>query len=62
MPGRCDRRSAQGLAWLGLDIDAAKNAANAEVISTPASKVAVLVVPTDEEGVIAQHAQHLLAG
>jgi acetate kinase len=52
----------QGLAWLGLDIDAAKNAANAEVISTPASKVAVLVVPTDEEGVIAQHAQHLLAG
>ena len=52
----------QGLAWLGLEIDAARNAANAEVISTPASKVAVLVVPTDEEGVIAQHARRLLAG
>ncbi len=51
-----------GLAWLGLEIDAARNAANAEVISTPQSEVAVLVVPTDEEAVIARHARRLLAG
>ena len=50
----------QGLAWLGVAIDPARNASKAEIISTDASAVAVLVVPTDEEAVIAQHAQSLL--
>ena len=52
----------QGLAWLGVEIDPELNAAKAELISTAASKIAVLVVPTDEEGVIAQHTRRFLAG
>lgn len=52
----------RGLAWLGVEIDTARNEAGAEIISTPDSGIAVLVVPTDEEGVIAQHTRRLLAG
>ncbi|WP_419907897.1 acetate/propionate family kinase [Hoeflea sp.] len=44
----CDR-----LGWLGVDLDAAANDAHASRISTAASKVDVLVIPTDEEAVIA---------
>lgn len=51
---------ADRLAWLGLDLDAAANAANARRISTPASRVAVLVIPTDEEQVIADEALGLI--
>jgi acetate kinase len=43
------------LAWLGLQLDTAANAANAMCISTPESRVAVHVIPTDEEAMIAQH-------
>lgn len=46
----------QGLEPLGIRLDAARNAAATEgevTISDPASRVRVLVVPTDEEGVIA---------
>ena len=50
----------QGLGWLGLEIDPEKNAAVAEIVSTAASSVAVLVVPTDEEAVIAHHTRELL--
>ncbi len=41
------------LAWLGLDLDPVANDANAATISMAQSKIAVLVVPTDEESVIA---------
>ena len=44
------------LAWLGLEIDATANLANAETISVAASRIAVLVIPTDEEQVIADEA------
>ena len=42
-------------AWLGIELDAAANRANAKCISTAASKVAVLVLPTNEEWMIARH-------
>jgi acetate kinase len=48
-------RIATKLAWLGLELDAAANAAHGPRISTQASRVAVWVIPTDEEGVIAAH-------
>ncbi|HKS88828.1 MAG TPA: acetate/propionate family kinase [Stellaceae bacterium] len=46
---------AERLAWLGIEIDAAENARNATRIGTPESRVAVLVVPTDEQLMIARH-------
>ena len=45
-----------GLSFLGIDLDEAKNHAHETIISTAASRVAVLVVPTDEEGMIAEAA------
>jgi acetate kinase len=47
-------RIAEKLAWLGV-FDPAANAAGKSLISRPESRVAVLVVPTDEELMIAQH-------
>ena len=51
----CDR-----LAWLGVAIDAATNARNDEKISTASSRVAVFVIPTDEQWVIADEAHDVL--
>jgi acetate kinase len=45
----------QRLAWLGVAIDEAANAAGAGLISTPGSPVEVRVIPTDEETMIAHH-------
>jgi acetate kinase len=53
-------RIAARLAWLGAEIDEAANEAGATVISTPASRVALLVVPTDEELMIARHTLALI--
>lgn len=41
--------------WLGVEIDAAANARGETRISTAHSPVATLVIPTDEEGMIARH-------
>ena len=49
------------LAWLGLVLDDAANAMDQLRISTPESGVDVLVIPTNEEWMIAHHAQNLLA-
>jgi acetate kinase len=43
------------LDWLGAKLDADANARNAEIISTGDSKLAVLVIPTNEEEIIARH-------
>ena len=43
------------LGWLGAKLDSAANARNAEIISTGDSKLAVLVIPTNEEEMIARH-------
>jgi acetate kinase len=48
-------RIAEKLAWLGVVLDRAANADGKSLISRPESQVAVLVVPTDEELMIAQH-------
>jgi acetate kinase len=47
-------RVCERLDWLGVDLDDAWNRANETRISTLASPVTVWVLPTDEEGVIAE--------
>jgi acetate kinase len=54
-------RVAEKLGWLGATLDPAANAAGAATISTPDSRVAILVVPTDEELMIARHTLALLS-
>ena len=46
---------AERLAWAGLTLDAAANAAGAGCISTPASRLKAWVIPTDEETMVARH-------
>ncbi len=48
--------------WLGIEIDPAANAAHATRIDAPGSRVAVAVVPTNEEGMIARYTVELLNG
>jgi len=47
--------AAEKLSWLGAKLDAEANARNAEIISTGDSKLAMLVIPTNEEEMIARH-------
>lgn len=44
-----------GLEFLGINVDAAKNAANASIISREDSRVVVRVIKTNEELMIARH-------
>ena len=53
-------RIAEKLAWLGAVFDPAANADGKPLISRPESRVVLLVVPTDEELMIAQHTLALL--
>jgi acetate kinase len=53
-------RVAEKLAWLGISFDAAANEAGKPRISHAQSAVAVYVVPTDEELMIARHTVSLL--
>jgi acetate kinase len=53
--GICD-----GLGFLGIRIDTRRNRANAPVISTASSRVAVRVVPTNEALIIATSVRRLL--
>ena len=55
-------RVCRDLAFLGVDIDPAANAAHAPVLSTPGSRVVVGVEPTNEEWVAARHARRLPGG
>jgi acetate kinase len=47
-------------AWLGIELDEAANEAGGPRISSPRSRVAVWVVPTDENLTIARHTLHEL--
>ncbi|MGS0891457.1 acetate/propionate family kinase [Burkholderia stagnalis] len=47
-------------AWLGIALDGAANAASRPVISRDASRVAVRVIPTDENLMIARHTRRVL--
>ncbi|MGH6810009.1 MAG: acetate/propionate family kinase, partial [Ensifer adhaerens] len=53
-------RIAEGLVWLGAELDPVANEAGAMLISTPSSRVALYVLPTDEELMIARHTLVLL--
>ena len=53
-------RVAGRLGWLGVDLDADANLRGDAVISAPSSRVAVRVIPTDEERMIAIHTADLL--
>ena len=54
-------RVAEKLAWLGVNFDAAANKAGGPLISTLQSRVAVYVISTDEELMIARHTISLLS-
>ena len=43
------------LAWLGVQLDAEANTANAALISTAQSRIEVRMIPTDEEAMIARN-------
>jgi acetate kinase len=54
-------RVAEMLGWTGMALDDRKNSANQEgLISTPQSPVAIRMIPTDEESVIARHVAMIL--
>lgn len=56
--------TAAGLAFLGIEVDAERNAAGSDaprVISPDGARVAVMVIPTDEEMAIAQETVALLS-
>ncbi|HEY8506530.1 MAG TPA: acetate/propionate family kinase [Gemmataceae bacterium] len=55
-------RICSGVEHLGVTIDAGRNAENAAVISADGARVAVRVMKTDEELVIARHIMRLLGG
>lgn len=54
-------RICDGLGFLGVALDEGRNATNGAVISTPAGRVTVRVIRTDEEVVIARAVNSLLA-
>jgi len=53
-------RICHAAAWLGVELDPAANAAGGPRISRPASPVAVWVIPTNEELMIARHTLAIL--
>lgn len=53
-------RVCEGLGFLGIELNEARNAANAGLISTDAGRVAVRVIATDEERMIAKTACRVL--
>jgi acetate kinase len=55
-------RICEGLGFLGIQLDAARNAASAPLISSNASAVVVRVMATEEERMIARHTAALLGG
>jgi acetate kinase len=59
--GEVRRRVCSRLGWLGGELDDSANDAGRLRISTAGSKVDLLVIPTDEEWMIAHHTQTLLA-
>lgn len=53
-------RICEGLSFLGIEVDNARNAETAEVISTDASRAKVRVIRTDEELMIARSVRRIL--
>jgi acetate kinase len=55
------RRICDGLEFVGIVLDESRNAANAPLISAEHGRVAVRVIPTDEESLIARAAAEFIA-
>jgi acetate kinase len=55
------RRISERLGWLGATIDSAANDTAASIISQAQSRVALMIVPTDEELMIAKHTLAVLS-
>jgi acetate kinase len=53
-------RVCEGLEFLGIRLDTDRNAAHARVISSDAAAVTVLIVPTDEDLMVARHTRRLI--
>jgi acetate kinase len=53
-------RVCEGLGWIGIELDRARNAANARSIGADRSRARVLVIPTNEEMVIVRAAKRFL--
>ena len=58
---RIRARIVDQLAWLGARLDPTENSRHARLISRSDSRIAVYVIPTDEELMIAQHTSSLLS-
>jgi acetate kinase len=54
-------RIAKRLTWLGAELDSAANESRSILISPPASRVKLYVIPTDEELMIAKHTAATIA-
>ena len=54
------RKILDRLSWLGIDLDPDANARGASKLHAPSSKVAVWIVPAEEEWMIARSAQAIL--
>ena len=61
LPAEVRRRVCARLGWLGVNLEQSANAADKLRVSSLDSEVDVLVIPTNEEWMIAHHAQTLLA-
>ncbi len=57
---RIRARVCQGFAWLGIELDDARNQAGEMIISSDRSRVRVFIIPTNEEMMIARHSAQLL--
>jgi len=55
-------RVCERMGWMGIEIDHGRNAENAMVISSDLARTQVLVIPTNEELVIARATRRLAAG
>jgi acetate kinase len=58
---RVRSRIAERLSWLGAVLDPSANAEGKQIVSRPDSAVALYVIPTDEELMIAQHTLALIS-
>ena len=56
------RQIIERLGWMGLEIDAAANRTNAEILSAPDAAKRIIRVSVDEEAIIADECASLLSG
>jgi acetate kinase len=52
----------EDMEWIGVELDRTANRSNAQLISTDRSRVRVMVIPTNEEAMIAKHTLATLDG